>query len=215
MGGRRRSLKSLCFARAKCRPRPTGDVNGRRDGPSRRGARPSPQFPTAHLPLVLVALRPLPFVRYLDSPPSFSPVVSYPPPWCSSSRSRSITRASAKLFVLPSGRPCRTLVHHLALKADDPLPLATGTSRSFLRHEWSRVILGMWQKYPNPATSHVISVDTIDRTVDPVTGIIRSSVLSLIAPRAVRTRLWTERERVFRLTARSASQSCLPPENAL
>lgn len=43
------------------------------------------------------------------------------------------------------------------------------------------MILGMWQKYPNPATSHVISVDTIDRSVDPVTGIIRSCVRAAYA----------------------------------
>lgn len=44
-------------------------------------------------------------------------------------------------------------------------------------HEWSKVIFGVWQKYPNPATAHVISVDTIGRTVDPTTGVVRTSVL--------------------------------------
>ncbi|KIY65886.1 MSF1-domain-containing protein [Cylindrobasidium torrendii FP15055 ss-10] len=41
-------------------------------------------------------------------------------------------------------------------------------------HPWSHVIIGMWRKYPNPKCSHVISVDVLDRTVDPVTGVIRT-----------------------------------------
>ncbi|CED82042.1 Predicted member of the intramitochondrial sorting protein family [Phaffia rhodozyma] len=41
-------------------------------------------------------------------------------------------------------------------------------------HEWSKVVSGVWQKYPNPATAHVISVDTIGRTVDPATGVVRT-----------------------------------------
>lgn len=32
----------------------------------------------------------------------------------------------------------------------------------------------MWRKYPNPRCSHVISVDVVDRTVDPITGVIRT-----------------------------------------
>ncbi|KAF8349792.1 PRELI-like family-domain-containing protein [Amanita rubescens] len=41
-------------------------------------------------------------------------------------------------------------------------------------HPWSHVVIGMWRKYPNPRCSHVISVDVVDRTVDPVTGVIRT-----------------------------------------
>lgn len=41
-------------------------------------------------------------------------------------------------------------------------------------HPWSHVVIGMWHKYPNPKCSHVISVDVIDRSVDPQTGIIRT-----------------------------------------
>lgn len=41
-------------------------------------------------------------------------------------------------------------------------------------HPWSKVQVGMWQKYPNPQCAHVISVDVVDRSVDPVTGIIRT-----------------------------------------
>ncbi|KDQ54863.1 hypothetical protein JAAARDRAFT_37976 [Jaapia argillacea MUCL 33604] len=41
-------------------------------------------------------------------------------------------------------------------------------------HPWSRVVIGMWHKYPNPHCSHVMSVDVIDRSVDPRTGVIRT-----------------------------------------
>lgn len=42
------------------------------------------------------------------------------------------------------------------------------------RHPWSHVVIGMWRKYPNPKCSHVVSVDVVDRSVDPETGIIRT-----------------------------------------
>ncbi|KAJ3502313.1 hypothetical protein NLJ89_g8947 [Agrocybe chaxingu] len=41
-------------------------------------------------------------------------------------------------------------------------------------HPWAHVVIGMWHKYPNSKCTHVVSIDTIDRTVDPVTGIIRT-----------------------------------------
>ncbi|KAJ7785878.1 PRELI-like family-domain-containing protein [Mycena metata] len=41
-------------------------------------------------------------------------------------------------------------------------------------HPWSHVVVGMWHKYPNPKCSHVVSIDVLDRTVDPKTGIIRT-----------------------------------------
>jgi len=41
-------------------------------------------------------------------------------------------------------------------------------------HPWKNVIVGMWQKYPNPQCAHVISVDVLDRTIDPVTGVLRT-----------------------------------------
>ena len=41
-------------------------------------------------------------------------------------------------------------------------------------HPWSHVVIGMWHKYPNSKCTHVISIDTIDRSVDPKTGIIRT-----------------------------------------
>ncbi|KAJ7169465.1 PRELI-like family-domain-containing protein [Mycena filopes] len=48
-------------------------------------------------------------------------------------------------------------------------------SQSFnYEHPWSHVVVGMWHKYPNPKCSHVVSIDVLDRTVDPKTGIIRT-----------------------------------------
>ncbi|EJU00860.1 MSF1-domain-containing protein [Dacryopinax primogenitus] len=44
-------------------------------------------------------------------------------------------------------------------------------------HPWSRVQVGMWQKYPNPQCAHVVSVDVIDRSVHPETGVIRTERL--------------------------------------
>ncbi|KAI0320448.1 MSF1-domain-containing protein [Amylostereum chailletii] len=41
-------------------------------------------------------------------------------------------------------------------------------------HPWSHVVIGMWHKYPNPHCSHVVTVDVVDRSVDPQTGIIRT-----------------------------------------
>ncbi|EIM83405.1 MSF1-domain-containing protein [Stereum hirsutum FP-91666 SS1] len=41
-------------------------------------------------------------------------------------------------------------------------------------HSWAHVIIGMWHKYPNPHCSHVVSVDVVDRSVNPQTGIIRT-----------------------------------------
>jgi len=41
-------------------------------------------------------------------------------------------------------------------------------------HPWSHVVIGMWHKYPNSKCTHVVSIDTIDRSVDSQTGIIRT-----------------------------------------
>ncbi|KAG5219985.1 Adrenoleukodystrophy protein [Salix suchowensis] len=47
-------------------------------------------------------------------------------------------------------------------------------------HPWSHVVIGMWHKYPNPHCSHVVTVDTLSRTIDPKTGIVRTErVLAL------------------------------------
>ena len=41
-------------------------------------------------------------------------------------------------------------------------------------HPWSHVVIGMWHKYPNPHCSHVVTIDVVDRSVDPNTGIVRT-----------------------------------------
>ncbi|THH02516.1 hypothetical protein EW026_g336 [Hermanssonia centrifuga] len=41
-------------------------------------------------------------------------------------------------------------------------------------HPWSHVVIGMWHKYPNPHCTHVVTIDVVDRSVDPKTGIIRT-----------------------------------------
>ncbi|KAG9314613.1 PRELI-like family-domain-containing protein [Chiua virens] len=49
------------------------------------------------------------------------------------------------------------------------------SSQSFkYDHPWSHVVIGIWHKYPNPHCTHVVTVDVIDRSVDPDTGIIRT-----------------------------------------
>jgi len=48
-------------------------------------------------------------------------------------------------------------------------------SQNFLyNHSWAHVNLGICHKYPNPKCAHVISVDVVDRSVDPVTGVVRT-----------------------------------------
>ncbi|BFZ59875.1 Phospholipid metabolism protein [Saitoella coloradoensis] len=41
-------------------------------------------------------------------------------------------------------------------------------------HPWNMVSAANWRKYPNEFSSHVISVDTLRREVDPSTGVLRS-----------------------------------------
>ncbi|KAF7975759.1 hypothetical protein HWV62_8553 [Athelia sp. TMB] len=48
------------------------------------------------------------------------------------------------------------------------------SQNSTYEHPWSHVVIGMWHKYPNPHCTHVQTVDVLDRTVDPETGIIRT-----------------------------------------
>jgi hypothetical protein len=33
-------------------------------------------------------------------------------------------------------------------------------------HSWDKVTLAIWQKYPNPFASHVLTADVIERFVD-------------------------------------------------
>jgi hypothetical protein len=46
-------------------------------------------------------------------------------------------------------------------------------------YSWDEVSIGNWQKYSpwNEKTPHVIAVDTLSRTVDPATGILRTERL--------------------------------------
>ncbi|CAG8519281.1 959_t:CDS:2 [Funneliformis caledonium] len=46
-------------------------------------------------------------------------------------------------------------------------------------YNWDSVTLAFWLRYPNPFTSHVESVDVIDRYVDPNTGVLRTTRLIL------------------------------------
>lgn len=44
-------------------------------------------------------------------------------------------------------------------------------------HPWKNVTLAFWLRYPNPYASHILSVDVVDRTIDKVTGILRTTRL--------------------------------------
>ncbi|KAJ1660239.1 Phospholipid metabolism protein [Dispira simplex] len=44
-------------------------------------------------------------------------------------------------------------------------------------YDWATVTAAHWQKYPNEKTPHVIHVETLNRTVDPVTGILKTERL--------------------------------------
>mmetsp|Transcript_19127 Transcript_19127/g.31295 ORF Transcript_19127/g.31295 Transcript_19127/m.31295 type:complete len:179 (-) Transcript_19127:272-808(-) len=42
---------------------------------------------------------------------------------------------------------------------------------------WDRVTAALWRKYPHPNCPHVLSVDVIDRHVDPVSGVLHTKRL--------------------------------------
>ncbi|KAJ3292877.1 hypothetical protein HDU79_000975 [Rhizoclosmatium sp. JEL0117] len=44
-------------------------------------------------------------------------------------------------------------------------------------HSWESVTQAIWNKYPNPFASHVLTADVIDRHVDPETGILHTTRL--------------------------------------
>ncbi|KAJ3186286.1 hypothetical protein HDU85_007726 [Gaertneriomyces sp. JEL0708] len=50
---------------------------------------------------------------------------------------------------------------------------------SAYQHNWASVTQAVWQKYPNPFASHVLSADVIDRSVDPDTGVLTTTRLFL------------------------------------
>ncbi|CAH1768007.1 11031_t:CDS:2 [Entrophospora sp. SA101] len=50
------------------------------------------------------------------------------------------------------------------------------TSYTFL-YPWSKVSAAHWNKYPNDNCPHVVTIDVLDRSVDPKTGILRTERL--------------------------------------
>jgi hypothetical protein len=44
------------------------------------------------------------------------------------------------------------------------------SSESVFEHPWTLFTRALWKKYPNPFSPHVLSCDTLECTVDPVTG---------------------------------------------
>ncbi|KAF9925385.1 hypothetical protein FBU30_004798 [Linnemannia zychae] len=50
---------------------------------------------------------------------------------------------------------------------------------SSFEHAWDNVTYAFWLRYPNPFASHVLGCDVIDRQVDPVTGVLRTTRLIL------------------------------------
>jgi len=55
------------------------------------------------------------------------------------------------------------------------------SNTSTYEHPWERVTLAFWNKYSpqNPYVSHISAFDVFERTLDPNTGILRSSRLIL------------------------------------
>jgi len=45
------------------------------------------------------------------------------------------------------------------------------------KHDWNKVALGCWCKYPNPLSPHVEEVEILSREVDPITGILHTKRL--------------------------------------
>ncbi|KAG9067836.1 hypothetical protein KI688_011424 [Linnemannia hyalina] len=50
---------------------------------------------------------------------------------------------------------------------------------SSFEHAWDNVTYAFWLRYPNPFASHVVGCDVIDRQLDPVTGVLRTTRLIL------------------------------------
>jgi hypothetical protein len=45
------------------------------------------------------------------------------------------------------------------------------------RYPWITTTRGFWVKYPNPQAPHVLTVDTLSRSIDPETGVLRTERL--------------------------------------
>ncbi|KAG0093841.1 hypothetical protein BGZ93_006589 [Podila epicladia] len=50
---------------------------------------------------------------------------------------------------------------------------------SSFEHAWDNVTYAFWLRYPNPFASHVLGCDVLDRSVDPATGVLRTTRLIL------------------------------------
>jgi len=61
------------------------------------------------------------------------------------------------------------------------------------------VQLGIWQKYPNPHCTHVLTVDVLDRSVDQKTGIVRTERILGCKQKAPR---WIVKVCIFSISVR-------------
>jgi hypothetical protein len=50
-------------------------------------------------------------------------------------------------------------------------------SRPTLSHSWSTTTIGLWLKYPNPYSPHVLSIDVLSRSINVDTGVLRTERL--------------------------------------
>lgn len=50
-------------------------------------------------------------------------------------------------------------------------------SLHIFNYSWEHVTAANWQKYPNELSTHVVSVDILNREVDPVTNVLRTERL--------------------------------------
>lgn len=48
------------------------------------------------------------------------------------------------------------------------------TSEHVFNHSWETVTQSQWQKYPNPHNPAVLATDVVERSVDPVSGVLHS-----------------------------------------
>ena len=49
--------------------------------------------------------------------------------------------------------------------------------RHMFEHKWEAVTCAVFLKYPNPFSKHVITADVVERTLDPLTGLLHSTRL--------------------------------------
>ena len=59
----------------------------------------------------------------------------------------------------------------------DSVPPLTRLPSCHRREKWEDITVACWQKYPNPQSPHVLSVDTLRREVDPATQCLHTTRL--------------------------------------